>query len=99
MPGASILIADDDATSARFLQRLLSREGHHVSIVTTEAEALSGCESNPPDLLLIDLVAPGRHGFDVCHQLKEHRSTRSDEIDQQQIGRIGFAAAECLSLR
>jgi len=76
MPGASILIADDDATSARFLQRLLSREGHHVRIVTTEAAALSACESNPPDLLLIDLVAPRGHGFDVCHRLKEHRSTR-----------------------
>ena len=73
---ANILIADDDATSARFLQRLLAREGHHVRIVSNEGAAMSACESDPPDLLLIDLVAPGGHGFDICQQLKEHHSTR-----------------------
>jgi putative two-component system response regulator len=76
VPGATILIADDDATSARFLQRLLSREGHHVRMVTTGNAALAACETNPPDLVLIDLVAPRGHGFDVCRRLKEQRSTR-----------------------
>jgi putative two-component system response regulator len=76
MPSATILIADDDATSARFLQRLLSREGHQVRIVTTEDAALRACETDPPDLVLIDFVAPGGHGFEVCRRLKEHHSTR-----------------------
>jgi putative two-component system response regulator len=76
MPTANILIADDDATSARFLQRLLSREGHHIRIVTSEDAALSACQSDPPDILLIDLVAPRGHGFSVCQRLKEHKSTR-----------------------
>jgi putative two-component system response regulator len=73
---ASILIADDDEISARFLKRLLLREGHHVSIVTTAEEVLSACASTPPDLIVLDLVAPRGHGFDVCRRLKDQPKTR-----------------------
>ena len=75
-PSASILIADDDEISARFLKRLLTREGHHVSIVNSGEEALQACTTKPPDLVLIDLVAPTGHGFDVCRRLKEQPATR-----------------------
>jgi cyclic di-GMP phosphodiesterase len=73
---ATILVADDDDISARFLKRLLTREGHHVSIVHSGDEALRVCTANPPDLVLIDLVAPAGHGFDVCRRLKEQTATR-----------------------
>jgi putative two-component system response regulator len=73
---ASILVADDDEISARFLKRLLTREGHHVSIVTSHDDALAACLSNPPDLVLIDLLAPRGLGFEVCRKLKEQPATR-----------------------
>src|SRR5438034_8563368 len=73
---ATILIADDDEISARFLKRLLTREGHHVSVVHSGEEALRLCTANLPDLVLIDLVAPAGHGFDVCRKLKERPATR-----------------------
>jgi putative two-component system response regulator len=75
MDSAAILVADDDTTSARFLQRLLTREGHHIRIVDSAEAVLAACEADPPDLILIDLVARG-HAFDVCRRLKEHHSTR-----------------------
>src|SRR2546426_7864742 len=73
---ATILIADDDEISARFLKRLLTREGHHVSVVHSGEEVLHACAFNPPDLVLIDLVAPKGHAFDVCRRLKEQKLTR-----------------------
>lgn len=73
---ASILIADDDETSARFLKRLLTREGHSVSVVDTAEAALHACANSPPDLVLIDLVAGHGHGFNVCRQLKDKNVTR-----------------------
>ena len=76
MASATILVADDDHTSARFLQRLLTREGHHVRVVDNGVAALAACEVHPPDLVLIDLVAPRGHGFDVCRALKTGPSTR-----------------------
>jgi putative two-component system response regulator len=73
---ASILIADDDDISARFLKRLLTREGHHVSVVHRGEDVLRVCATAPPDLVLIDLVAPAGHGFEVCRRLKEQTLTR-----------------------
>jgi putative two-component system response regulator len=73
---ADILVADDDETSVRFLRRLLSREGHNVSVVSTVDEALAACARDPPDLVLVDLVAPRGHGFDLCRRLKNQSVTR-----------------------
>jgi cyclic di-GMP phosphodiesterase len=74
--GADILVADDDETSARFLRRLLSREGHQVTVVSTAAAVLDACAHNAPDLVLVDLLAPRGQGFEVCRQLKERSATR-----------------------
>lgn len=71
-----ILVADDDETSARFLKRLLSREGHHISIVDTVERALLACEAQAPDLVLVDLVAPRGHGFELCRRLKNMSVTK-----------------------
>jgi putative two-component system response regulator len=76
MSGATILIADDDAVSAGFLTGLLTSEGHQVHVVATGAEALAACAVSPPDLVLIDLVAPRGHGFEVCRALKTQPQTR-----------------------
>jgi len=75
MLSATILVADDDTVSARFLHQLLTREGHHVRIVDNAEAVLSACEADPPDVILIDLVARG-HAFEVCRKLKGHHSTR-----------------------
>ena len=69
-------MADDDEFSARFLKRLLTREGHHVSVVRSADDVFSACAARRPDLVLLDLVAPRGHGFEVCRRLKEQPSTR-----------------------
>src|SRR4051794_3326983 len=73
---ASILVADDDQTSARFLKRLLTRSGHDVAVVHSANEVLDACRRSPPDLVLVDLVEPRGVGFDVCRQLKHGGTTR-----------------------
>jgi putative two-component system response regulator len=73
---AAILIADADETSVRFLRRLLSREGHDVSVVSTIDEALTACARDQPDLVLVDLVEPRGQGFELCRRLKNQSVTR-----------------------
>src|SRR5262245_34115274 len=73
---ASILVADDDETSARFLKRLLTREGHDVSVVHDADQAILVSREDPPDLVLLDLVAPRGQGFDVCRRIKDDARTR-----------------------
>src|SRR5262249_41290591 len=73
---ASILVADDDETSARFLKRLLTKEGHDVSVVHAAEDAVLHCQNDPPDLVLVDLVAPRGLGFEVCRRIKDDPLTR-----------------------
>jgi putative two-component system response regulator len=73
---ASILVADDDQTSARFLKRLLTKEGHDVAVVHSGQDALDACQAAPPDLVLVDLVEPRGVGFDICRKLKHAAATR-----------------------
>jgi putative two-component system response regulator len=65
----------DDEISARFLRRILSYEGHFPSLVSTANTARAACAAQPPDLVVIDLVARGE-GLALCRQLKEHAATR-----------------------
>jgi len=73
---ASILVADDDQTSARFLKRLLTKAGHDVAVVHSGREAIDACETAPPDIVLVDLVDPSGQAFDVCRRLKHSTVTR-----------------------
>ena len=83
MLGANILVADDDEVSARFLTRLLTSEGCRVRVVQTREEALAACASEPPDLVLIDLVSPrgpiGRNPGTVAvgDALRKHNITNA----------------------
>jgi putative two-component system response regulator len=72
---AEVLVVDNDEVSGRFLRRWLAREGHGVTIVTTAAQALDACRSQPLDLVLLDLVIGGE-GFTLCRQLKNDPATR-----------------------
>jgi putative two-component system response regulator len=58
------------------LKRLLTREGHNVSVVADADAAIAACAANPPDLVLIDLVSPRGRGFEVCRRLKAAEFTR-----------------------
>jgi len=72
----SILVADDDEVTARLLKRVLTREGHHVTVVSTGEEALWICSVSPPDLVVLDLSTPHGRGVEVCRKLKSNPSSR-----------------------
>lgn len=69
-----ILIIEDDQEIANYLQQHLS---HYFQ--TTHApdgkKGLSLCNEVQPDLVLCDVMMPVMNGFEVTHQLKNHRST------------------------
>jgi putative two-component system response regulator len=75
-PSGYVLVVDDDPEIARFIARLLSADGHQVSVAHTGTDALAKAAAHPPDLVLLDLGLPGLSGLDVCRQLKADPSTR-----------------------
>ncbi|MFZ0641034.1 MAG: HD domain-containing phosphohydrolase [Candidatus Acidiferrales bacterium] len=71
-----ILVVDDEAAIRDGLQLLLERQGYVARTAPDGASALSECASFHPDLILLDVMMPGRDGFAVCQQLKSNSETR-----------------------
>ena len=71
-----ILIVDDDIDVRSGLQLLLRRQDYDVRTASDGNGALDACASFDPDLILLDVMTPGRDGFEVCHEIKSRPETR-----------------------
>jgi len=72
----SILIVDDTPANLTLLSRMLGDRGYRVRPVPSGPLALRAAESDPPDLILLDISMPGMDGFEVCRLLKEDTRLR-----------------------
>ena len=78
--GKQVLIADDEPNIAAALEYLLQRSGYQVSIARNGDEALQLIEQNRPDLVLLDVMMPGRSGYEVCQVMRAREDWRHIKI-------------------
>jgi DNA-binding response OmpR family regulator len=67
---ASILVADDEPNIVLSLEFLLKQAGFCVRTVSDGEAALTAIAQDPPDLILLDVMIPGRDGFAVCQAIR-----------------------------
>jgi CheY-like chemotaxis protein len=60
-----ILVVDDDPDVVEYLSSFLEDEGYDVVVAGDERSALTEVERSSPDLVLIDVMLPGRSGLDL----------------------------------
>ena len=84
----SVLVVDDDSSLAEMLSIVLRQEGFESRIVTRGDQALEAFRSFKPDLVLLDLMLPGKDGIDVCKEIRAESgvpivmlTAKSDTID------------------
>ena len=65
-----ILVVDDDAALAEMLELVLAREGFDTSSVGNGSHALAAYRRYQPELVLLDLMLPGRNGIDLCRDIR-----------------------------
>ena len=65
-----ILIIEDEARIAQFLERGLIYEGFQVSVASDGQTGLAMARDNPPDLVILDWMLPGLDGLEVCRRLR-----------------------------
>jgi two-component system sensor histidine kinase/response regulator len=75
-PVANILVVDDMPDNLRLLSRMLTDHGYQVRPVLNGAQALIAAQTQPPDLILLDIMMPMMNGFEVCEQLKADARTQ-----------------------
>jgi len=65
-----IVIAEDEPDAAKLLEFRLRRSGFRTIVAADGLTALNEVFEHKPDLLILDLMLPQMHGFEVCRLLK-----------------------------
>ena len=65
-----ILTIDDDANLLKVLKKVLESKSYQVIQALDGEEGLRKVVEEKPDLIILDVIMPGRNGFDVCRELK-----------------------------
>ncbi len=65
-----ILVVDDDQNIAEVLKRYLEGENYEVQIAYDGIEAMDSFRKYDPDLVLLDIMLPGKNGKDVCADIR-----------------------------
>ena len=72
MPGKQvIMVVDDDENIAQLVRLYLEKEGFEVVSFSRGDSALTAFKSNPPALLLLDIMLPGMDGWQVCRAIRQ----------------------------
>jgi len=89
MTGLRILLIEDDAELAELTLEYLRGFDHQVSHEADGNQAVQRILNDQPDLVLLDIMLPGKNGIDICREVREHYrnpiimlTARSDQIDQ-----------------
>lgn len=70
MSGHKILIVNDDLKITKSIELVLTREGYDVFLARDAEEALSRFYQERPDLVVLDLMLPGKGGYRACREIR-----------------------------
>lgn len=69
-----VLVIDDDERLNALLRKYLTQFGFSVCAVSHPEAGLSALRTDPPDIVVLDVMLPGMDGFAVCRRIREHSS-------------------------
>jgi len=75
-----ILIVDNDEYIIFFLKKLLEQYSYDIMRASTEEEGISIARKYHPDLIILDIMMSGMHGFSVCHIIKNDAKLNQTKI-------------------
>ncbi len=89
MTGTRVLVVDDEPTVREVVVGYLRRDGHDVAEAADGNRALELLDSEPPDLVVLDMMLPGVNGLDILRQVRTTSdipvimlTARSEESDR-----------------
>ena len=68
---SNVLVVDDSRTEQMFIVSLLQKNGMHVATADNADAAMAQLQVQKPDLILMDVVMPGKNGFQLTRQLSK----------------------------
>jgi len=77
---ASVLIVDDEPNIVLSLEFLMRQDGHDVRVARDGDAALAAVAERVPDLVLLDVMMPGRDGYEVCQAIRANAACARTRI-------------------
>jgi twitching motility two-component system response regulator PilH len=75
-----VMVVDDSPTMRQLIADTLNGKGYHIITAGDGEEALQKASTELPDLVVLDVVMPGKNGFQVCRQLKTDTTTKHIKV-------------------
>jgi chemotaxis family two-component system response regulator PixH len=89
---STVLVVEDGLTDMEILSRYLQQAGFSVISAKTSEEAQEKLNLNKPDLIFLDVILPGKSGYEICRELKGNPitskipiifcSTKNSDVDK-----------------
>ena len=67
-----ILVVDDNRDNAEIIRQYLEAKGYPVTVAYNGEEALAHFEQVKPAAVLLDVMMPGKDGWEICRIMKQH---------------------------
>ena len=71
----NILVVDDSLMERELIRKALQSEGFNIDTADNGESALTMLQDNEYDLIILDVVMPGKNGFQVCREIKKDEFT------------------------
>ena len=101
----TVLCIDDEPLMLHFYRDLLEPRGYRTLTVTDGLQGLAVAQSDPPDVILLDVMLPGLSGFDICRKFRADDALRNIPIilitarDDPNVATTGWEAGADRTLR
>ena len=70
-----VLVIDDDTAMTEMLKVTLEPRAFEVLTAHTGEQGIEAAKTQNPDVIILDLMLPGKDGFTVCREIKENLSS------------------------
>jgi two-component system response regulator VicR len=67
-----ILVVDDNPDNAHIIRDYLEARGYPITVAYNGDDAMKAFDEVKPSLVLLDVMMPGRDGWQVCREMKQH---------------------------
>ncbi|MDA3894896.1 MAG: response regulator [Desulfobacteraceae bacterium] len=71
MSKKQILVVEDELKIARIIKDYLENSGYQVTIISHGNEVLPQIQKSMPDLIILDIMLPGKDGMEICREIRK----------------------------
>lgn len=80
MGKCNVLIIEDEVGYSDLLKKKLWEQGYDVSLVSTGERAVEQVELISPDIVILDIILPGKDGYTILDELRKNEKTKDQKI-------------------